>query len=141
MAGRFIIDINPVASCQARSVSDMGEPSFNDPAVRVWSHLPVIGIGSTGCIIGHLFSRKLPRRRVLEFDMETAHAIEASKGRMLLEEFWGAYVAAFVDPDGAVSVLRDPSGLLPCYYRSGPGGTVLAGDVADLVSRGRGLSI
>lgn len=138
MAGRFIIDINPVASCQARSVSDMGEPSFNDPAVRVWSHLPVIGIGSTGCIIGHLFSRKLPRRRVLEFDMETAHAIEASKGRMLLEEFWGAYVAAFVDPDGAVSVLRDPSGLLPCYYRSGPGGTVLAGDVADLVSRGAG---
>ncbi|ASR50313.1 asparagine synthase-related protein [Blastomonas fulva] len=138
MAGRFIIDINPGASSQVRSVSDMGEPSFNNPAVRVWSHLPVIRIGSTGCIIGHLFSQTSPSRRVLEFDTETARAIEASNGRMLLKEFWGAYVAVVAGPDGAVSVLRDPSGLLPCYYRTRADGAVLAGDVADLASRGAG---
>jgi len=138
MAGRFIIDINPVASGQVRSVSDIGEPSFNDPAVRVWSHLPAIRIGSTGCIIGHLFSRKPPHCRVLEFDTETANTIHASKGRTLLQEYWGAYVAIVVGPDNAVSVLRDPSGLLPCYYRTRADGAVLAGDVADLVSRGVG---
>ena len=57
---------------------------------------------------------------------------------MLLSNFWGGYLLIHADAAGAIHVLRDPSGALPCYIRREAGRVILAGDIRDLVAPGPG---
>lgn len=138
MAGHYRIDVFPDEAI--RPLSDRGEntAAFKDPAVRVWSDTPVIRLGDQGCIVGYLFSRTGSNNRVTKLDGNAVEAIQASKGRSLLADFWGAYVAILTGENGTVSVLRDPSALLPCYYRSESDRLILADDVVELGKRGHG---
>jgi asparagine synthase (glutamine-hydrolysing) len=75
--------------------------------------------GDCGAILGTLFPKDLEtssqnwRAAIPE---ALAEDIVQSRGRRLLDHFWGGYVAFLHDRDGTVHcVLRDCSGKVPCY--------------------------
>jgi asparagine synthase (glutamine-hydrolysing) len=64
-----------------------------------------------------------------------AAAVYASFEENLLHRYWGGYVGAVPSGRG-VRVLRDPSGLLPCYYSVTRAATIFASDVETLLATG-----
>ncbi|MBK6412909.1 asparagine synthase-related protein [Sphingopyxis sp.] len=60
----------------------------------------------------------------------------ASSGRSLVSDYWGGYVAILARPGGGLAIFRDPSGLLPVYYRADGAGVTASSDAADLGRRG-----
>ena len=80
---------------------------------------PMISLGSHGAVIGHLYPRHGPARRLVRIDAEEAATIGASRGQHLISSFWGGYVAMITDDD-LVRIVREPSGAMPCYYMCGP---------------------
>lgn len=54
--------------------------------------------------------------------------------RALLEEHWGAYLAILTSKDAPLSLLRDPSGAVACFWTM-VGETLVATDQADLLVR------
>jgi asparagine synthase (glutamine-hydrolysing) len=71
--------------------------------------------GGKGFIIGILFHRHGPTDRVEQFSPAEIDAIERSNGQHLIERYWGTYIAVLTTA-GALTIIRDPSGTLPCYY-------------------------
>src|SRR3546814_16019509 len=55
----------------------------------------------------------------------------------LLNRYWGGYVALTIGDDATLSVVRDPSGMMPCYVRRTPDGAILASDMPALAERGQ----
>lgn len=92
--------------------------------------------GGKGAVIGHLFHRYGSPRRIREWPSEAGTNILATKGRHLIDRYWGSYVACFEPGDGSVSVLRDPSGGLPCYHARAGGGLAAASDGPILIDAG-----
>lgn len=76
------------------------------------------GLGGQGVVLGKLFER--PNNRPssaapLTFDEPRTRRILDSRGRELIDRYWGRYVAFLHDEAADTSwVLRDPSGGLPC---------------------------
>lgn len=73
---------------------------------------------SKGVVLGTVFERDgrgpVSYRRA-NLDGATSLRLRQSKGRHLIEHYWGRYVAFIRDPDAATTwVLRDPSGDLDC---------------------------
>jgi len=71
-----------------------------------------------GVILGQLFRRSdldHPASSDLELKPPEADRIMQTGGHALFEEVWGRYVAFLRDESGNISVLRDPSGALPCF--------------------------
>ncbi|WOF45063.1 hypothetical protein KNJ79_09405 [Sphingopyxis indica] len=68
-----------------------------------------------GVIIGTLFHRYGPPEAVHSLGSADSSAIVATGGELLLQRFWGSYVAIFSTNRGLM-VLRDPSGTMPCHY-------------------------
>lgn len=73
--------------------------------------------GGSGVVLGTIFERQasggIPRTPMLAVD-ETADIL-ASSGRVLVERYWGRYVAFLQDVrTGTRWILRDPTGRLPC---------------------------
>lgn len=136
MAGHYRIEISHRQDVGQSAAHCNAAPSFVAGAGRAWSGTPVIPIGTYGCVIGHLFSRTDPSGRITEFSADEVLAIRESGGRSLLGDFWGAYVAVLTGADGSVSVFRDPSAQMPCYYRSEADYLALASDVTQLARRG-----
>jgi len=74
--------------------------------------------GGLGIVLGKLFRRA-------EFDSSAApsaniHCADAasiieSGGRVLVDRYWGRYVALLRNATGDTVVMRDPSGTLPCF--------------------------
>src|SRR3546814_14319061 len=60
--------------------------------------------------------------------------LAADKARLLLDGYWGGYLMVRIDEAGAVRILRDPSGALPCYFLCEAARITLAGDIADIAS-------
>lgn len=89
-----------------------------------------------GLILGKLFHRHGFPAQVREFPPGAATKVMASTGRELVERYWGSYVAVLAIPDGATTVLRDPSGGLPCYHASFEGGVAFTSDGPILVNAG-----
>ncbi|OWR01249.1 asparagine synthetase B family protein [Sphingopyxis witflariensis] len=87
-------------------------------------------------MIGHLFKKGRPSVRVRKWTGTRGSALAANNGQSLLGDYWGGYVFVHVDDGRTAHVLRDPSGLLPCYVRRGRDRVVLAGDITDLASPG-----
>jgi asparagine synthase (glutamine-hydrolysing) len=55
-----------------------------------------------------------------------------SRGRRLLDDFWGGYVAFLNDRSGVHYVLRDCSGKVPCYTFAYRGVTIATSDIGVL---------
>jgi asparagine synthase (glutamine-hydrolysing) len=88
--------------------------------------LPVIALPSgRGYVLGDLFRQdetgpigELPR------------SIAASGGRVLVDFYWGRYVALIEDAPGApVEILRDPSGAIECVHARVGGALLVTSDV------------
>lgn len=118
------------------AVASMLHPVFEHPALRVWSDEPVVHLGAHGCIIGHLFTRELPSRRVRQLDPTAVTSIVGSEGQCLISSHWGGYVLALVTEDDRAIVMRDPSGLMPCYFRREVRAVKFASDITDVAGRG-----
>lgn len=111
-------------------------PDYAAPSLRVWSGLPLISLGQAGCIAGYLFRRESPCGRITELDPSAQQRVIATRGASLLDEYWGGYVALFIEPSGGVHMLRDPSGMLPCYVARLGSGVRAASDMPALVEPG-----
>ncbi|HKE13651.1 MAG TPA: asparagine synthase C-terminal domain-containing protein [Kofleriaceae bacterium] len=95
-----------------------------------------------GVILGTLFARRAvdrfeagdgpPAEPVLT--ATDARAIAETRGRHLIDHYWGRYVALLFDPtSGARTVLRDPSGALSCYYTDHRGAGIHFSDIDDVL--------
>ncbi|MHA4836618.1 asparagine synthase-related protein [Sphingopyxis sp. MSC1_008] len=134
MAGGFYIDINVTAEKPSSGQEIFGRaPDFTAANVMLWSDEPMVAIDARTVILGYLFRKGPPSVRVRDWAGVDGSALVAANGRELINGYWGGYVFVHVAEDGALYVLRDPSGLLPCYIRRSGRATALAGDVTDLV--------
>src|SRR3546814_15003613 len=73
-----------------------------------------------------IYLENAERKRIIETD-----------GRALLSDYWGAYIAVLSRPDGSVTVLRDPSGMMTCYMRRNADHVTLASELTTLAVPGR----
>jgi asparagine synthase (glutamine-hydrolysing) len=92
---------------------------------------------SAGVVIGTLFARhqdifsNAPDEQ-LQLGMDRSAAILQSRGRWLIENSWGNYVAfGRMAADGSAWVLKDPTGPLPCLRTSFRGVTIFFSRIAD----------
>lgn len=127
---------SPDSSLPASDPID-GSPVFQTLGARMWSSAPHIDLGDAGCIIGPLFRREIPSSRVTDLGASERQAIIATGGRALIEQYWGGYIAVLIGTDGTVSVIRDPSGMIPCYVRRDANGITLASAMTALAARGQ----
>jgi asparagine synthase (glutamine-hydrolysing) len=95
----------------------------------------VLPAGS-GAIFGTVFPKNLdvsPRGWDPVIDEQSTEEIVRTRGRRLMQEFWGGYVAFLANRDGTVHhVLRDCSGKLPCYAITQGDITIIAANIEDL---------
>lgn len=95
--------------------------------------------GGAGVVIGTLFARSKDILspafdEQLQLGVERTAAIVQSKGRWLIENSWGNYVAFGRDAlHGSKWVLKDPTGSLPCLRTSFRGVTIFFSRMADCV--------
>src|SRR3546814_13490574 len=85
----------------------------------------MIVIDARTVVLGYLFRKGPPSVRVRERAGEDGSELAAANGRALITGYWGGYVFVHVTEGGALCVLRDPSGLLPCYLRRSGRATAL----------------
>lgn len=139
MAGGFYIDFNVASGRPSEGHRIFGRPpDFTVANVMLWSDEPMIAIDARTVVLGYLFRKGPPSVRVREGAGADGSTLAAANGRALLTGYWGGYVFVHVTQGGALYVLRDPSGLLPCYIRRSGAATALAGDVTDLAVPGPG---
>lgn len=136
MPGFFRMEI-PKAPGQADGDNAETDPHvFSLPGARLWCDQLPLALGGHGYLIGHLFKRSEQSSRVVDLHKTAVEKIEASGGRSLVSDYWGGYVAILARPNGDLLIFRDPSGLMPVYYRSDRAGVTVSSDAADLGRRG-----
>lgn len=91
---------------------------YSDPARSSGPSAYVLP-GGRGVILGRLFRRAhsdYSTRASISFTEGDALEIIRSGGQMLVDEFWGSYVAILYDASARKHlVLSEPTGTLPCY--------------------------
>ncbi|WP_374551393.1 asparagine synthase-related protein [Sphingobium yanoikuyae] len=113
---------------QAEVIDQMSKVPLAAP-INLWTSDPAVMIGTQGAIIGHLFTRALPSRRIRELNAAETNAAIVTHGQSLIRDYWGGYVAIFQIAGGDIVIVRDPSGSLPAFWREIDGGVVLAPQV------------
>ncbi len=136
MAGGFRIEVELAA--QSSAMTRQRRPTFEIPGAAIWTAEPAITIPPRTVIIGHLFSRGPPSCRIVDFEPGEGDGLAANGAHRLLTRYWGGYLMVHADPAGPVRILRDPSGLLPCYIRRERGRVILAGSIIDLAKPAAG---
>lgn len=138
MSGRYLC-VTGTASGASICLASPGLPLvFKGAGVAVWGSGPAIDLGTHGCIIGHLFTRSRPSNRVEQLSEAEIDKIAASGGRSLISDYWGGYVAVLVGAGDHTTILRDPSGAVPCFVRRHEG-CLFASNDAWLVSTCDGM--
>lgn len=95
-----------------------------------------VGNGTT-VVIGTLVAKGKNRPACGNLIDIDARRAGGPTGRHLIENYWGAYVAIEAGIDGGGhSVVRDPSGFMPCYRVDTDGHSAFASDVSALVAGG-----
>jgi len=95
---------------------------------------PILTIPGQGLLIGQVFTKD--GQPVLQCQDINGPACELS-GR-LLQNTWGGYLAILVERDdsSAITVLRDPSGAVPCVYSLADGEGFITSDIGLAVNLG-----
>jgi asparagine synthase (glutamine-hydrolysing) len=91
--------------------------------------------GDSGAILGTLFPRDLetsPRDWKPAIDEKIAGEIVRTRGRHLIDNYWGGYVAFLNDSGARHYVLRDSSGKIPCYVITHGDICILTSNIEDL---------
>lgn len=102
---------------------------------------PVIKLGEAGCIIGYLFTRTNPSRRIMQLEPAQWMRIIQTGGRSLLTDYWGGYVAVILPSDGRANIMRDPSGIMPCYWKQTRAQNSFSNDIGSVAQSETGASI
>lgn len=121
--------------------AEMLPVQFATGFVEVRTAAPIIKLGEGGCIIGHLFSRDIPSRRITHIEPAQSMRILLSAGRSLLTDYWGGYVAVILSSDGSVNIMRDPSGIMPCYWKQDGPQNSFSNDIASIAQSQTGATI
>jgi asparagine synthase (glutamine-hydrolysing) len=91
---------------------------------------------SSGAVLGTLFPKNLdvsPRGWSPSIDEHCAEEIVRTRGRQLMDKYWGGYVAFLASRDGTVHyVLRDCSGKVPCYVIAHGDISIITANIEDL---------
>lgn len=128
------------AEIGTHSLSPLAEgalvPDYMTPNMRVWCGLPLVSLGREGCIAGYLFRRESPCSRIIELGPDEQRRAVATRGASLLADYWGGYVALFAEQSGGVCMIRDPSGMLPCYLKRSGSSVHAASDMGALAKPG-----
>lgn len=136
----FRLDIAPSGlAAPADHHAERGPSAYEVRAARLWSSAPLIDLDDRGFIVGALFRREVPSTRVTELDPSERQRILDTAGGALLANYWGGYVSLLIGDDGTLSVLRDPSGMMPCYMRRDAEGVALASDMTALTTPDRSV--
>jgi asparagine synthase (glutamine-hydrolysing) len=88
-----------------------------------------------GAILGTLFPKNLetsPRDWNPAIDEKLAREIVRTRGRHLIDNYWGGYVAFLNDHGARHYVLRDSSGKIPCYAITHGDMSILTSNMEDL---------
>jgi len=104
---------------------------LNFPTILLACHESAdrIDLGDTrGTIIGTLFDRLTNRLLSQLSDAEIRDCLQ-TRGASLFKRYWGNYVAVLTDEGGTVTLMRDPSGAIPCYVWKSATGRVITSDV------------
>ena len=82
-----------------------------------------------GHLVGWLFSKSVGANRIFTLNAEDSAAIRTSGGRLLISRYWGGYVGFLSQPDGSLTIVRDPSGAIPCYRLEDDGVTAFTSNI------------
>ncbi|KZC21245.1 MULTISPECIES: asparagine synthase C-terminal domain-containing protein [Rhodanobacter] len=102
--------------------------------IFVSAEIPTIVIPGCGLIIGHIFTQDgQPISQRLDIDGSTHELISC-----LLQNTWGDYLAILVDREDSsvITLLRDPSGAVPCVYSLADGEGFITSDIGLAVDLG-----
>ncbi len=100
---------------------------------------------SAGVILGRLFERreKLDGTdsdcsvKDVTFDRQETTKIRDTKGRRLIDNYWGRYVAILTKSGGSgARVLRDPTGAMPCLLTKFEGIDIVCSNIEDCATIG-----
>lgn len=85
----------------------------------------------TAILLGWLYRRDSGKKPVDLFDPAETRDIFTPEGAIHTKKYWGSYVAIIHDEDhDTTTVVRDPSGGMPCYYMKSQGVTAIGSDMA-----------
>lgn len=115
--------------------------NVDEQRIEIKTTAPFLMLGQQGAIIGHLFCRRTLTRRIELLSPADVALILSSHGKSLIEDYWGGYVAVICCPDGTVSIMRDPSGIMPCYWSEQQGAVRCSNDIEDIACGERSASI
>ncbi len=102
-------------SVWSTAISRSGLHVFVTGARRGANRVCVLG-DQRSVVVGKLFRRSAATAPSDDLDNGESARILQSKGRALIDDFWGRYVAFLADAGTGTSVLRDPGGTLPCHF-------------------------
>lgn len=113
----------------SRALDDWGVAIETGPLTIVASRDASVLIGEHGTVIGEIF-RKSDGSRATRFSAEEADRIVAGDFSVLIEQYWGPYIAIVHAPkQGETRILRAPLGDLPCLVVAVGEATAFASDV------------
>jgi asparagine synthase (glutamine-hydrolysing) len=99
--------------------------SSNSAKLFVSKGIDALPVGEHQLIIGRIFDKTGKRKT----ESSTAHLPSASLNQHLLENRWGEYLKIHLD-ERETTLLRDPSGAVPCFYSLTDGRGFITSDVA-----------
>jgi len=134
-------------AAQRLSLAFRSRPQWRPELVRPGLHVYTAGArqgangayllpAERGVVLGKLFRRSdfdHPTSPDLDLKPTEADKIQQTGGRALIEDFWGRYVAFLLDEAGAIGVLRDPSGALPCFRMHHEGVSIVFSWLEDVL--------
>lgn len=130
-------------TAELQRASDRWRVALDAPGLRVLSFVhrgdaPVVTrmTEAKGVVIGVLFQRGAEKQgRVKVLDAQAAARVVATSGDHLISDYWGNYVAVWREREsGAVMVLRDPCGAVPCYVTCQQGVDLLFAHAEDVAA-------
>jgi len=118
------------------------ELAFADSGLRVFHREANRGthgsirLADCGTVLGTLFRNRpgTGAGREFEFSERAARDIQSTNGRYLVNHFWGRYVVFSRGTDGRLTVIRDPTGALQCFYSQIDHVTVFFSHLEDYLS-------
>lgn len=136
MSGGYVLDIGdrPRLRENADKLSAPREIVDHDFMSLVFAE-PCLNLHGNGHILGYLFNKADPPQRVLHADRDFVERLLSSQGQNLLDEYWGSYLLILQISSECIMVLRDPSGMMPCYYRVNGWGVELSDNAHGLQRR------
>lgn len=101
--------------------------------------------GDAGVVLGTLFTRSGEgdsTRASPILDSHESAKVTSTRGRHLLERYWGRYVAFLHEPQSRTTrILRDPTGGLPCFNIRVGGVEIYCSRIEDAVRLGLQFSV